>query len=93
MRDFGSIVTIDLTGTPEQSRTFADTLRLFAIAASLGSTESLIVPPPLLQPRDLTAEQRAQSDIGPTTARLSIGLEDPEDLLADLGAALDAAFG
>ena len=92
MRDFGSIITIDLAGTPEQSRRFADTLRFFAIAASLGSTESLIVPPQLLQPHDLTAAQRLHADIGPTTARLSIGIEDPEDLIADLTAALDAAF-
>jgi cystathionine beta-lyase/cystathionine gamma-synthase len=93
MSDFGSIVTIDLAGTADQSRAFADALQFFAIAASLGSTESLIVPPQLLQPRDLGPEQRALSGIGPTTARLSIGIEDPEDLIADLGAALDAAFG
>jgi cystathionine beta-lyase/cystathionine gamma-synthase len=93
MRDFGSIVTVDLGGTAEQSRVFADALRLFAITASLGSTESLIVPPPLLQPRDLSAPQRQQSGIGATTARLSIGIEDPDDLIADLAAALDAAFG
>jgi cystathionine beta-lyase/cystathionine gamma-synthase len=92
MSDFGSIVTIDLAGTADQSRAFADALQFFAIAASLGSTESLIVPPQLLQPRDLGPEQRALSGIGPTTARLSIGIEDPEDLIADLGAALDAAF-
>jgi cystathionine beta-lyase/cystathionine gamma-synthase len=93
MRDFGSIVSIDLTGTPEQSRVFADALQYFSIAASLGSTESLIVPPQLLQPRDLDVEQRAQSGIGPTTARLSIGIEDPDDLIADLAAALNVAFG
>ena len=93
MPDFGSIVSVDLVGSPEQSRRFADALRFFAIAASLGSTESLIVPPQLLQPRDLPAELRAQSGIGPTTARLSIGIEDPEDLIADLAAALDVAFG
>ncbi len=93
MHDFGSIVCIDLAGTPQQSRVFADALKYFSIAASLGSTESLIVPPQLLQPRDLSAEQRAQSGIGPTTARLSIGVEDPEDLIADLAAALNAAFG
>lgn len=92
MRDFGSVVTIDLAGTTENSRRFADALRLFAIAASLGSTESLIVPPQLLQPRDLTAEQRRHSDIAPTTARLSIGIEDPDDVIEDLTAALDLAF-
>jgi len=93
MRDFGSIVTVDLGGTPEQSRVFADSLQFFAIAASLGSTESLIVPPQLLQPRDLSKELRALSGIGPTTTRLSIGVEDPDDLIADLESALGAAFG
>jgi len=93
MPDFGSIVCIDLAGEAEQSRRFADALKYFAIAASLGSAESLIVPPPLLYPKDLTPAQRAQSGIGPTTSRLSIGLEDPDDLIADLKAALDAAFG
>ncbi|HXQ64542.1 MAG TPA: PLP-dependent transferase, partial [Steroidobacteraceae bacterium] len=92
MRDFGSIVTVDLRGTAEQSRVFADTLQLFAIAASLGSCESLIVPPQLQQPRDLTDGERRLSGITPTTARLSIGLEDADDLIADLRAALDAAF-
>jgi cystathionine beta-lyase/cystathionine gamma-synthase len=93
MPDAGSIVTIELGGTPEQSRVFADSLQLFAIAASLGSTESLIVPPQLQQPRDLSDEQRRLSGITPTTTRLSIGLEDPEDLLADLKQALGRAFG
>lgn len=92
MPDFGTIVTIDLVGTPEQSRVFADTLALFAITASLGSADSLIVPPQLIQPRDLSAELRVASEIGPTTSRLSIGLEDADDLIADLVSALDAAF-
>ena len=92
MADFGAVVSVELTGTPEQSRAFADHLTLFAIAASLGSTESLIVPPQLQQPRDLTAAQRELAGVTPTTARLSIGVEDPEDLIADLAAALDAAF-
>jgi len=92
LQDFGTIVTIDLTGTPEQSRTFADSLQLFSIAASMGSGDSLIVPPQLQQPRGFTAEQTRLAGITPTTARLSIGLEDPEDLIADLATALDAAF-
>ena len=91
--DFGSIVTVDLAGTPEHSRRFADALTLFSIAASLGSTESLIVAPQLQQPRDLAEDLRRRCGITPTTARLSIGLEDPEDLIADLRAGLDAAFG
>ena len=56
------------------------------------SRRPAMLPPQLLQPRDFTAAQRAQSGISPTTARLSIGIEDPGDLIADLGQALDAAF-
>ena len=92
MPDFGTIVSVELKGGAEQSRTFADALRLYAIAASLGSTESLIVPPTLQQPRDLGAREREWAAVGATTARLSIGLEDPEDLIADLAQALEAAF-
>jgi cystathionine beta-lyase/cystathionine gamma-synthase len=79
MREFGSIVT----------------LRLFAIAASLGSTESLVLPPQMLQPKEFTPEQAAWSDIGPGTVRLSIGLEDAADLRADLeqGLAIATAPG
>jgi cystathionine beta-lyase/cystathionine gamma-synthase len=93
MSDFGTVVSVELRGGPEQSRAFADALKLFAIAASLGSTESLIVPPQLQQPRDLTQEQRAASGVTATTSRLSMGVEDPEDLIADLDAALATAFG
>ncbi len=92
MSDFGAVISVELRGSAEQSRVFADSLQLFAIAASLGSTESLIVPPQLQQPRDLSLEQRALSGITPTTARLSIGIEDPDDLIADLDSALAAAF-
>ena len=67
---------------------FAEALDLFAIAASLGSTESLVVAPAMQQPRDLTPEQRLWSAIGPGTVRLSVGIEDPDDLIADLEQAL-----
>ena len=63
-------------------------IELFAIAASLGSTESLVVPPAMQQPRDLTSEQRLWSGITPGTVRLSIGVEDSDDLIADLDQAL-----
>ncbi len=57
---------------------------MFSIAASVGSTESLVMPPQLLHGGDYTAEQRAQSLVGKGTVRLSIGLEDEGDLKADL---------
>jgi cystathionine beta-lyase/cystathionine gamma-synthase len=91
MHDFGTIVTVDVEGGIEAGTRFCEGLDLFSISASLGSTESLAVPPAMQQPRGMTAEQQRWSDIGPGTARLSIGLEDIDDLREDLGRALAAA--
>jgi cystathionine beta-lyase/cystathionine gamma-synthase len=89
MEGYGTIVTFDLRdGTAAASR-FAEALELYSIAASLGSTESLVVPPALQQPRGLTPEQAAWTGIGPGTVRLSIGIEDADDLVADLRQALE----
>ena len=90
MHDFGSIVSFDIRGGAQAGRKFADNLRLFHKAASLGSTESLVMAPQMLRPRDLTAEQLQLSGLGDGTIRLSIGIEDADDLLADLAQALNA---
>jgi len=90
MKDFGTIVSLDLKGGLEASGRFADALRLFSMAASLGSTESLVVTSQMMGGRDLTADQQAISAITEGTVRLSIGLEDIEDLLADVTQALSA---
>jgi cystathionine beta-lyase/cystathionine gamma-synthase len=92
MRDFGTVVTFDLDGGFEQGAKFADALQFFAISASVGSAESLVMPPQLLAVADFTPEQRTASMITRGTVRLSIGLEDAADLIEDLGRALDAAF-
>ena len=88
MHDFGSIVCFDLEGGLEAARVFSDALEFFAIAPSLGSVESLVMPSQLLRARGLSAEQAAISGIADGTVRLSIGIEDTEDLIADLDAAL-----
>ncbi len=88
MREFGSIVTFDLAGGAEAVRPFMDALEFFAITPSLGSVESLAMPPQLLGVRGLSAEQRAMSGIGEGTVRLSIGIEDTEELIGDLDEAL-----
>ena len=90
MKDFGTIVTFDLKGGLEASGRFADALQLFAMAASLGSTESLVVISQMMGGRDLTADQQAISAVTEGTVRLSIGLEDLDDLLADVTQALNA---
>jgi cystathionine beta-lyase/cystathionine gamma-synthase len=85
MHEFGAMVTIELH---EDAARFSEALQLFAISASLGSTESLVWPGRLINPRDLTAEERQWAGVSERTARLSIGIEDIDDLIADLQQAL-----
>jgi cystathionine beta-lyase/cystathionine gamma-synthase len=92
MSDFGTVVTIELDGGFEQGARFAEALQLFSMSASVGSAESLVMPPQLLVSPEYTPEQRAASLITRGTVRLSIGLEDAGDLIEDLGQALDRAF-
>jgi cystathionine gamma-synthase len=88
MRDSGTMVSFDLRGGREAGDALADALRLFAIAASMGSPESLVIPPGLMGPHDLPPELAALSGLAPGTVRISMGLEDPADLIADLTQAL-----
>lgn len=88
MQDSGTIVTVELQGDRERVRTFAESLQLFAISASLGSTESLVQPGELMRPRDLSEQERHWAGISDLTVRLSVGIEDADDLIADLGQAL-----
>jgi cystathionine beta-lyase/cystathionine gamma-synthase len=90
MQDFGTIVSFDLQGGAAAGRRFVDALQLFALTPSLGSTESLVVTPQIMGGRELNAEQQRIAAITEGTLRLSIGLEDPEDLLADIAQALAA---
>jgi cystathionine beta-lyase/cystathionine gamma-synthase len=90
MQDFGTIVSFDLQGGAAAARRFADAVQLFALTASLGSTESLLVTPQMMAGRELNAELQRLSGITEGTIRLSIGLEDSADLLADLTQALEA---
>ncbi|MGA8708824.1 MAG: aminotransferase class I/II-fold pyridoxal phosphate-dependent enzyme [Steroidobacteraceae bacterium] len=91
MSEFGAVVSFDLKGGAEAGRRFTDALQFFSMAASVGSADSLVMPPQLLASRDLTEEQRRISAVGPGTVRLSVGLEDLDDLLEDLEQALSTA--
>jgi cystathionine beta-lyase/cystathionine gamma-synthase len=90
MRHFGTVVSFDLRAGAAAGDRFADALNLFSIAASMGSPESLIIPPGLMGPPDLPAELAALSGVDRGTVRLSLGLEDPADLIADIEQALAA---
>lgn len=91
MRDFGAVICFDLVAGYEGGRRFAEALQLFARTPSFGSTESLVMPPQMMQPKDFSAEQLRAAEIGEGTVRLSIGLENVEDLKADLARALEIA--
>jgi cystathionine beta-lyase/cystathionine gamma-synthase len=92
MLDFGTVVSVELSGGYAENARFADALQYFSIAASVGSTESLVMPAALLHSSGYTAEQRAASWVDKGTARLSIGLEDASDLIEDLAQALEKAY-
>lgn len=92
MRDFGTVVSFELDGGLSEGNRFAESLSLFSIAASLGSTESLVMPPQLMGGQEYTREQRAASLITEGTVRLSIGIEHEDDLVEDLARALEKAF-
>ena len=91
MSDFGAVVTFDLKAGAEAGRRFAEALQLFSVTASLGATDSLVIPPQLMGGREFSVEQRRSAGLAEGTTRLSIGLEDIDDLLADIGQALNAA--
>src|ERR1700722_4414885 len=93
MKDFGTIVSLDLKGGADAGAKFADSLQLFALAASLGSTESLVVAPQMMGGRELSRDQNSLSGMADGTVRLSIGLEDIDDLLEDVKQALAAVGG
>lgn len=92
MTEFGAVVSFELDGGHEEGNRFAEALKLFSITSSLGSTESLVMPPPLLGGQMFTPEQREASLIGRGTVRLSVGIEDATDLIADVAQGLARAF-
>jgi cystathionine beta-lyase/cystathionine gamma-synthase len=84
----GAVVSFEIRGDAAAANDCVQKLKLFKLAASLGSTESLVLPPLLLQARDLNDEQRAWAGITAQTIRLSAGIEEVTDLIADLQQAL-----
>ena len=87
----GSIVSFEVRGGHEGARRVMNGLRLITPAVSLGSTDTLIQHPAGLTHRLVEASARAESGISEGLLRLSIGIEDPQDLWADLSGALDQA--
>jgi methionine-gamma-lyase len=88
MRGFGSMMAFDLKGGLAAARRFCDRVRLFLLAASLGGVESLVVLPAYTSHYNMSAQELASAGVAPGCVRVSIGIEDAEDLIADLKQAL-----
>ena len=88
MHGFGGMISAELEGTLDDARRFLERCRLFALAESLGGVESLIEHPALMTHGSVPVDVRAALGISDTLVRLSVGIEDPDDLIADLDAAL-----
>jgi cystathionine gamma-lyase len=90
MDGFGGIISLDLRADLAGARRFLERCAIFALAESLGGVESLIEHPALMTHASIPAGQRARLGIGDGLIRLSVGIEDVDDLRADLRQALDA---
>ncbi|HBT46436.1 MAG TPA: homocysteine synthase [Peptococcaceae bacterium] len=90
-RGAGAIVTFGIRGGKEAGRRFIDNLKLFSLLANVGDAKSLVIHPASTTHQQLTAEEQLASGVTEDLVRLSIGLEDPEDLMADLDQALSKA--
>jgi cystathionine beta-lyase/cystathionine gamma-synthase len=86
---FGAMVWFEVVGGVETGKKLMSACRLWLLAENLGSVESLITHPVTMTHADMTAEERASVGITDGLVRLSVGLEDADDLIADLAQALD----
>jgi len=91
MRDGGSLVTLDVAGGREDAFRFLDALQIVDISNNLGDSKSLATHPATTTHQRFTPEQRGELGIFDNTVRLSIGLEDVQDLIEDFDQALAAA--
>jgi cystathionine beta-lyase/cystathionine gamma-synthase len=90
MRGGGGMVSFEVEGTGEDARRASEAMRLFTLAPSLGSVESLVSIPVLTSHAMVAAEEREKMGVTEQLIRLSVGIESADDLIADLERALEA---
>lgn len=88
MRGFGGMISVELKGGFEKARSFCSRLKVFSLAESLGGVESLVSHPATMTHASLSPDQRLTRGITDSLVRLSVGIEDIEDLLEDIDQAL-----
>lgn len=90
MKRHGAVIAFELDGDEEKARYFLDQLTMITLAVSLGDAETLIQHPASMTHSPYTPEARASAGISDTLLRIAVGLEAPQDIIADLEQALDA---
>jgi cystathionine beta-lyase/cystathionine gamma-synthase len=90
MREFGGMMSFELKGSLQDATKFTEKLRIPFLAASLGGVETLVSQPAVLSHHQLTPAQRKKTGIPETLVRLSVGVEDKEDLISDFEQALNS---
>jgi cystathionine gamma-synthase len=92
MRGFGGVVSFEVAGDLDAATRVVDACTIPFIAASLGGVESLIEQPAIMSFYELSSEERLEIGIKDNLIRFAVGIEDADDLIADLSQALDRAF-
>ena len=90
---YGALVGFELKGGVEAGRRFIDALQLFYHVANIGDVRSLAIHPASTTHQQLSPEEQLAAGVTPGYVRLSVGIEHPDDILADLTQALDKAVG
>jgi methionine-gamma-lyase len=88
MRGFGGMLAFDMKGGLPAARRFCDRVKLFLLAASLGGVESLVILPIYSSHYKMSLEELRKASVEPGTVRVSVGLEDADDMIEDLRQAL-----
>ncbi len=91
MSDFGGMVSVELQGDLQRNRRFASSTRLFSLAESLGGVESMINHPASMTHASIPKAEREKGGLRDTLMRLSVGIEDVDDLIDDLEQAIAAS--
>jgi O-acetylhomoserine (thiol)-lyase len=89
----GALVTFGIKGGYEAGKKLIDSLELFSLVANIGDAKSLVIHPASTTHQQLSVEEQATTGVTPELVRLSVGIEDIRDILADLDKAIEAANG
>ena len=88
-----SLVTFGIKGGYDAGKKLIDTLELFSLLANIGDAKSLVIHPASTTHQQLSVEEQASTGVTPELVRLSVGIEDIRDILADLDQAIEVANG